>query len=157
MISNINSLYIGRSKIHGKGVFSNRNFRKDEDISYIEGKIIRSPSDKEKANSIQVGDNAFFKPTGVFRFLNHSCNPNAKLILSNDSLFLKAKKEIQKDDEITFNYCSSDYKLIHTFTCNCDSCRLRNIKKTISGYKDLTLNEKNKIIKDALPYLIMKR
>lgn len=153
VVGSENFFYIDESKIHRKGVFSNRKFQKEEVICLLEGKIIKSPSVEERLVSIQLNNDIFFKPRGVGRFLNHSCDPNTKLIFFNNSLMLRAKKEILKGDEITYNYCSSDFELMRPFTCNCDNCLQRNKRKFISGYKDLTLLEKKKIKNDVLPYL----
>lgn len=137
-----NKVYTDISNIHEIGVFSNRNFQKDEDICVIEGDIVESPAIKHKAKAIQIDDNIYIVPNNIFRFLNHSCNSNAKLIYYNNTLILKAKRKIKKYEEITFNYCTTDYELTNAFICNCDFCQENNLVRNISGYKDLPLSEK---------------
>jgi tyrocidine synthetase-3 len=61
----------------------------------------------------------------------HSCEPNARLDMSNFSLY--AIKKIKPFDPITIDYEETEAQLYQEFQCNCGaaSCRGR-----ISGYKN---------------------
>ncbi len=65
-----------------------------------------------------------------WRFLNHSCAPNA-LIRGLDVVALSS---IRCGEEITFDYDTTEYDLAEPFACRCgsDQCRC-----TIRGFKHL--------------------
>jgi hypothetical protein len=74
------------SKIHGKGLFANRDFQ--------EGEII-CPG---RLNG---------KRTPAGRFTNHSINPNARPINKDGDIYALASRYLFKDEEILINYRES--------------------------------------------------
>lgn len=92
----------GKSKIHGYGVFAEKDIRKREFIGFFESYI--SPIETEHSLCTAVGGKFYnHQPTCGLMYLNHSSKPNAEF----DGLYLFAKKKIKKGSEITFYY--SDY------------------------------------------------
>jgi hypothetical protein len=67
-------------------------------------------------------------------FLNHSCEPNAKI----RGRELIAIRDIRPWDEITFNYNTTEYEIAFPFQCHCGSCRGRKIR----GFKHLSTAER---------------
>ncbi|KAF2800372.1 hypothetical protein K505DRAFT_355715 [Melanomma pulvis-pyrius CBS 109.77] len=65
----------------------------------------------------------------AFRFLNHSCNPNAELLLrkcgtkSRRLIAVTARREINEGDEITIEYAEGYF-----VTCLCEQCESRKTK-----------------------------
>lgn len=51
----------------------------------------------------------------VGRYINHSCNPTCKVV----SFFVVSLRDIESDEEVTFNYNESESKLAEPFECNC--------------------------------------
>ncbi|OAF64496.1 hypothetical protein A3Q56_07795, partial [Intoshia linei] len=104
------SIYVGRSSIHNRGVFSNRFIRVGEIIAEYTGEIIRSNlvqlrEDRYKKKNI---DCYFFRLNDLFvidatnkgnssRFINHSCDPNCCIRLisveSSTRILLFSSKE----------------------------------------------------------------
>ena len=79
------SYYKSKSKIHGQGVFANK------DIS------------NKSIIGLATIDNVI--KTALGRFVNHSSNKNARFyILKNKDLVLVAEKDISKDEEILVDY-----------------------------------------------------
>jgi uncharacterized protein len=124
-----NDVIVKKSKIEGKGVFANRDFKKGEVVMKWDTSIILTKkevsnlpeSEKRYVNSSQ--DKYFLQQSPV-RFVNHSCDPNTKVV---DGSFDIAIKEIKKGDEITSNYPSLLASNGVT-KCNCGS---NNCKKII--------------------------
>tara|TARA_B100000401_G_C52310624_1_gene487119 strand:+ start:49 stop:474 length:426 start_codon:yes stop_codon:yes gene_type:complete len=97
------SPYIYRSKINGKGLFSGKNYKKD-DIIYnnlfpykSNNTLLFNPISKDKFEKYILNEGLF---------INHCINKqNVKIISSNYKIFkLVATKNIKKNEEIYANY-----------------------------------------------------
>jgi len=91
---------VGRSPIHGKGVFARRRLRKGGYIGTFEGRPTRTDGmyvlwvlDEDDQEMGVEGRNAL-------RFLNHSAAPNAEFL----GLDLHATRNIQPGQELTIDY-----------------------------------------------------
>ncbi len=151
-----------KSRIHGLGVVAVENISKGEDIAVLGGVIVpRSEIGRYWKNmghiGIQIDDDFFIVPTsreelektGVF---NHSCEPNCGMA---SSLRLSAIKDIQKGEEIVFDYAFTE-SFMEEFECKCGSKNCRKIVRATdwkiselqSKYGDyFSPYLKNKIIK----------
>jgi uncharacterized protein len=117
------------SKIHGKGVFADRNFTKGEIVVRHKLKELSSeeynklPSKEKCFVGIDGKKYLFFLPPA--RYVNHSCNPNTKVKGKADV----AIRNIRKGEEITNYYRDDDttFKMI----CNCGSKNCRGIIKNL--------------------------
>lgn len=97
---------------YGKGVFANRDFAKGEPIKQVEGKrcfYSELPFPYTVDYHIQVGKGLYFDPYNRDKYWNHSCDPNAGLIIleSGEKLVMVAIKDILKGEEITFDYSTT--------------------------------------------------
>jgi SET domain-containing protein len=101
-------LYITKSKIHGRGVFTKEFIPKDtliEKIPFIEfnrDNII----EEFKDYTFGISRSTVCLMLSYSSFLNHSDNPNA-IIRPNPNekfLYLHSIEEIKKDEEITIKY-----------------------------------------------------
>ena len=85
---NLNKTYLSDSKIHGKGLFINKDYNQNE--------------------KIEIGIDFIFNfmpyVTDKGSMINHSYQPNCKLILENDKYWVVANQFITKNTEITLNY-----------------------------------------------------
>jgi len=112
------SIRISKSKIHGKGIFANKDFNKGEVVlrwdscsRKISGEEYPKLSTGQKR--MVFGDYLYFSPS---QFMNHSCEANVKNIEGYDT----AIKDIKAGEEITCNYFDEDVPFI-TMNCNCAS------------------------------------
>ena len=91
---------VGRSPIHGRGVFAVRAIPDDERIGVYEGLL----TERNGAYVLWVedgrGDSYGIRGTGALRFLNHSHEPNSEF----DGEELWAMRDIHPGEEITFHY-----------------------------------------------------
>jgi len=98
---------IKKSKIHEKGAFAKRNFKKGEIILKWHPKKLtlaqqKNLTKKQKENTISNNKGEYFFMQSPERFVNHSCEPNTKM---NTDLFQDiAIKNIKKGEEITSHY-----------------------------------------------------
>ena len=131
---------IKKSKIDnkGRGLYATKNIRSGTKIINYKGKIITNKqldrSDKyDNGKPIYLFTlNNRYTLDGDFSWniaglVNHSCNPNSEYEGKGFKVWITAKKDIKKGEEITCDYgfgYDSDYK---QFPCNCRS-------KNCAGY-----------------------
>lgn len=120
-------IYIGKSKIHGRGIFADEVIRKGERIQIIKGPVVykvpRSAHDSRIIGDwVGVGKNLWIKPEKPFLFLNHSCEPSAAVA---GKRLLVALKHIRKDEEITMDYSLTDADLHWKIRCHCGAKHCR--------------------------------
>ena len=87
------NLYMAKSATHGFGLFSNKLLNPEENIAQVFKRI----------NNTGVFTNDF-RETPFGRATNHSDNPNAKIVVEADGIYLLAGKEIKAREEITASY-----------------------------------------------------
>jgi hypothetical protein len=97
-----NLFYIEDTPTKGKSLFSNRSFKKGEEV----GKYL---SKTKTLNGRQIDD--LWETDVIGRYVNHSSKPNTKAIRKNGEVFLTAVRDINKDEEITVNYSSIEKML----------------------------------------------
>lgn len=88
-------------------------------------------------------------PEAQWRFMNHSCKPNA--YLKFPGLELVALADIQAGEEIFYNYLSTELQLISPFECNCGT---PECYKNIRGYKYLSPQERQQLAYITAPHLV---
>jgi uncharacterized protein len=118
---------VKNSKIHGKGVFANKDFKKGEIVikwnaKHITKEDLDKLSEKDK-KFVSFVNEEYLLMNEPERFVNHSCEPNT---------FPKNKcdvaiKPIKKGEEITSDYSDTILKESQ-FICNCGN---KNCKKII--------------------------
>lgn len=117
------------------GVFAKQKFRKCDFIGFFEGEEVYNRTNM----SLQFAPNFYVEPslTTPFRNLNHSCDANAFLWDRN----LYARRQIDKDQEITIDYNCSEFELFAPFQCNCgtEAC-----VGCIRGYNFLSQDERER-------------
>jgi len=118
---------VGKSGIHGKGVFADEDVRKGNQIQPIQGRIVyKEPHNAHEsdiiANWVGVGKNRWIIPEEPFLFLNHSCEPSAAIV---GTRLLVALKNIKEGEEITMDYSLTDADPHWQLYCRCGAkdCR----------------------------------
>jgi SET domain-containing protein len=130
--------YVGQSGIHQRGVFASTFIPEGTYIvEYIGEKISKEESYRraieweDHARKEDVGVVYIFELNEEFdidgnnednpaRLINHSCAENAESVVVEDSIWIQALRDIEKDEEITFDY---GYDMQHFFDhpCRCGS------------------------------------
>lgn len=87
-------------------------------------------------------------PKAAENFINHSCEPNA--YIEWGQLQLRALRDIEEGEEVTYNYFTSDWDGEDVFECRCSA---PTCKKYINGFKHLSPEEKLKIKNLVSPFL----
>ncbi len=70
--------------------------------------------------TVQVGTRKHITLQPEFlQYINHSCDPN--VFFDTSSMQLVALREVQQQEEMTFFYPSTEWKMTQTFNCYCGS------------------------------------
>ena len=143
-------VYVDNTKHNGKGLFAKEEIKNNSKIAEFSGKsihwkeLVKIKDMKIRNNSVQISKSHFIISKGKINFVNHSCNPNAGILISGKRAILTAIKDINKDDEITFDYSTNMYDDGWDMKCNCKS---KNCRDIIKEFEELPKNVKNKYIK----------
>jgi hypothetical protein len=119
---------VGPSR-HGLGAFALRPFTPGEYLGPIPGEIIEDP-DYGSDYGIELGDKTL-EPAAPFRFLNHSCQPNCELVITDEeedgtpselSVWLEILREIAPGEQMTIDYAwPADFAI----PCQCGTATCR--------------------------------
>lgn len=128
----------------GKGLFCKKDINKGENIFKFTGKLINFNQTLEATDDfgdpLQIGKNLYVNLEEPMRFINHSCNPNTGII--ND-VTLIALRDIQKGEELYFDYSTSMDEDYWVMQCMCGEA---NCRKTIKDFKYLSVQAKQKYL-----------
>lgn len=67
--------------------------------------------------TIQIGQNMHLEELGIVAYMNHSCRPNT--IIDTTSLTIRAVRDIQAGEDISFFYPSTEWEMDRPFICLC--------------------------------------
>ena len=136
---------VGIALKHGvNSVIATESIDTGEVILEIYGVFVDRPS----KYTVQVEDNLHVELPGVegstqepdlhpWRFLNHSCDPNAALV----GLKLVALRPIRQWDEVTFDYNTTEFEMSTPFACQCGHCDGTMIR----GFKFLRADQQRRL------------
>lgn len=92
-----NSVYVKKSRIHGKGLFAHRLIKKGEVIGVIEGRRVTLGGCYVLWDDYESG----IRVPAPFKYINDSNKPNACYY---DTMEVVALKDIKPHEEITHQY-----------------------------------------------------
>ena len=135
--------YKKKSLLHGSGLFALSNIKKGEQvIEYIGDKVTKREGDKRADKQIKKAEKNKKNGMGyVFelnkkydidggvarnyaRFINHSCDPNCEVEITNNEIWISSIKRIKKGAELYYNYgypFETDYEE-HICKCGSKKC-----------------------------------
>jgi SET domain-containing protein len=122
---------IGRA-FTGLGLFATRPIKRGAYIATYRGPLLTvKEADRREAR----GARYMFELNGkwtidgsprynVARYINHSCKPNAKPVGRNRKIVIVALRQIEPEDEITYDYGKEYLEyFLQTGGCKCAACR----------------------------------
>lgn len=135
---------VKNSKIHGSGVFAEKDILKNTKvIQYIGEKVTRAEGNKRSEkrlnkylNSQSDGSVYIFELNSRYdidgspkynkaRYINHSCNPNCEVDIVNNEIWISSIKKIRKGEELSYDYGfefdKDDFK-DHICKCGSKNC-----------------------------------
>ncbi|WP_457093568.1 SET domain-containing protein [Microvirga sp. P5_D2] len=120
---------VGRS-VTGLGLFATDLIEKGKFIiEYVGPKITNGEVQRRRNARYLFEVNSRWTIDGsprwnTARYINHSCRPNAKAVVSRGRIRIMATRRIKPGDEITYSY-GKDYfeTFIRPWGCKCLACR----------------------------------
>lgn len=127
-----------RDAPHGAGVFATRDIAPGARVLAIEGRLQSHPT----RYSIQLGPSMHIEASGEpssaemrlrhpWRFLNHSCEPNARV----QGHSLLARRPIRAGEQVTFDYTTTEVLMAEPFQCGCGAASCVGL---VRGFAHLT-------------------
>ena len=144
------------SSTEGKGLFARESIKKGETVIIWGGAIFTESDIKkdkaEKHSVVEIGEGIYLgiprgKPQTLDDFMNHSCNPNLWL---KDEVTLVARRNIEKDEELTADYATWVSRSYWQMECHCGSLFCRHL---ITGNDWKLKKLQNKYRNHFSPYL----
>jgi SET domain-containing protein len=124
-----------RSRVHGWGVFAAQPITKNKRIIDYAGELIdHKESLKRETMYLAKGciwcftvNRRWVRDANVdgnlARFINHSCKPNCYSHIVGKTIWIRASRNIESGEELTYNYYTDGEKLI---PCRCrPGCKTR--------------------------------
>ena len=150
-----NNIIVKKAGSKGKGVFALKDFRKNEIITHVNGKVIETDNPSSLPRDFQDhcfpfnkkgNKHSYVAPKSPWKYINHSCEPNIGIKNNRDFVAMKA---IKKGQEICFDYAMNNIDR-WTMKCNCGS---KNCRKIISNFSALDDKTKNKYLDYTIDYI----
>lgn len=127
---NNRAVFTATLSINGMGVFASTYFQKGALILAIDDTRV---VDEDHPLNIDEGDSETYcdwlGDTVVLmqapeKYINHACDPNTFVKTINGIRYVMALKNIEPNQEITYDYCINGYGDI-VWNCNCNTARCR--------------------------------
>ncbi|MCK4670229.1 MAG: SET domain-containing protein [Nanoarchaeota archaeon] len=130
---------IKKTKTKGKGLYANKNFKKDElvlkvDLSRLKSFTLKQMQKDPKLQSDHcdyIGNRRFVISYHLYSYMNHSCNPNVYIKHSSmKKMEFYAMRNIKKGEELTYDYGANALEGFdkigwESFKCTCGSKKCR--------------------------------
>jgi SET domain-containing protein len=124
-----------RSTLHGWGVFAAEPINKNTRIIDYAGELITNrQSERREDRYLRKGRIWVFRVNrawsrdaavggNIARFINHSCTPNCWVEIVDQTIWIRAAREIRAGEELTYDYNTEGDKVI---PCRCrPGCQTR--------------------------------
>lgn len=121
-------IIVKNSKIEGKGVFANRNFKKGEIVIKYDTSVLLTKDEVDKLPQSEkkyvsyFNDGKYILHQPPARYANHSCDANTCAKEIGDI----AIRDIKKGEEITADYTKEGIPDLN-FKCNCGAKNCRGV------------------------------
>ena len=131
-----------RQGVAGRGVFAGEVIPAHTKFLRFTGPLLRYEQTTPQTLALQIGPDLYLGASGSFDdCVNHSCEPNAGLVIVGTTVDLMALRDIQSGEEIYFDYSTTMDEDDFEMDCHCGtpSCR-----KRVRDFKHLPAELKRK-------------
>lgn len=130
MVSTMETLAI-RTENKFRTLVTKQAYKKGEEICSMPSENIM---DKPNRYTVQISKDRHTH-VGKLAALNHSCDPN--VILDTEHMVMIARRDIEKGEELSFFYPSTEWEMQAPFICLCGST---NCIHVVAGARFLSLS-----------------
>jgi len=129
--------------------YATTDIAKDEVI--IDLKVLLERARRGAVDTLQLGEDFFYRSSAGPLCMNHHCSPNGYICF--EDLTYRALRDIPTGDELTFNYCTTEYEMAQPFDCICGSA---NCVGRVAGFKFLREEQAEKLYSLLSPFIRSK-
>ena len=130
------SLVVRETHARGRGVFASLRLAEGE-IAIVGKPVAISP--ERTWQTLQTDTETHIKIDAPFELVNHSCDPSCGIVTNKYGGYtLVARRNIETGEEITFDYCMTEWSIVGFEDCQCNSGICRRI---IRGGKFLSVEK----------------
>ena len=145
-------LFIGTSPAHGRGIYAGEFISAGTPVIECQGILRHKDEVVEGMRALQVGPETYLaedpENPRMDDYINHSCDPNLGFV--DGSLMLFALRDIQKDQELFWDYSTSINEDGWEIPCGCGA---ENCRGKIQSYCNLPKHEQERLRASILAYL----
>lgn len=144
MSSKNSMILIVRSSPTGRGVFATELIRARTLLMHFTGPLLRYAQTTPQTLALQIGPDLYVGESGgPDDCVNHSCDPNAGLLIDGTNVRLIALRDIAAGEQIAFDYSTTMDEDDFEFDCLCRSEKCRG---RIRDFKHLPLELKREFV-----------
>jgi len=123
---------IGKSKIHGQGLYAVKNIPAKRKIGSLAGKIISKKTAREKAKQnesisiVELWNGKALDASMIsneLRYINHSCHPNTYMRTIGTHVEFYTLRPIKPNEELTCNYGPTHHDGKRKCNCGAPNCK----------------------------------
>lgn len=122
---------VGKSKIHGKGLYAQKMIPAKRKIGSLAGNIISKKAAREKARHNQTisivelwnGKALDAEKSNELRCINHSCQPNTYMRTFGNHVEFYTLRTIKPGEEMTCNYGATHHDGTKECKCGAPNCK----------------------------------
>lgn len=120
------------SRIDGRGIFARESIRRRQKIGSLAGELVSVREGRRRAHGrkrialVELGDGRAVDASehgNEFRYINHSCGPNAFMRTIGVHVEFYALRRIAPGEEITCDYGETHHDGTLPCRCGADNCR----------------------------------
>lgn len=138
----MNDVIIGKGKLAGKGVYTNRDFKKGELVKYYNLKLLTQNEFNILPGNQRMFVHSFWGKMYLFpepsRYTNHAAKPNTRSDLQKMGDY--AIKSIKKGEMITTNATQEVRSELETFAEAYENKPIKNFKWLKGDYRNAVIN-----------------
>jgi SET domain-containing protein len=123
---------VKRSRIHGRGLFARSRIPARRKVGELGGEAISQAEARRRAKRahsikiVELGDGTAIDASvggNHFKYVNHSCSPNAYMRIAYGRLEFYSLREIRPGEELTCNYGETHHEGALTCRCHSPQCQ----------------------------------
>lgn len=132
MSMDVENFRVGRSLIHGRGLFALADIPSRRKLGELGGELISQREARRRARGassvkmVEFGDGTALDATrkgGPFGYVNHSCDPNTFMRLFRGRVEFYSLRPIEAGEELTCDYGETHHDGRLACRCGSEKCR----------------------------------
>lgn len=138
----------------GLGVFARRSYKENEMILTFGGDEVPSAKISDFTHFMQISPKSYLGPSGQLDdYINHNCDPNSAVFFQEDTLVLKAMRDIKTEEQLSIDYSTIIFNEPTIFECACHS---KDCRKVVGHFYSLSSRIQRAYLKKGIVPLLSK-